>query len=150
MIISKKSKTNRDKLIDLTNHTTANGECKEWKGCLNTDGYPRMVYNRNCNTKVHRLVASLFYEQDITGLVVRHTCDNPKCINPSHLKLGTPKDNMKDREERGRTFIRYTSEIVQEVRSLLSTNQYTHKEISELTNIDPRRVSDIYTGNITR
>ncbi len=36
------------------------------------------------------------------GLVVRHTCDNPLCINPDHLILGTQADNVSDREARGR------------------------------------------------
>lgn len=34
--------------------------------------------------------------------VVRHTCDNPRCINPSHLILGTQQDNVQDRKDRGR------------------------------------------------
>lgn len=40
---------------------------------------------------------------------VLHTCDNPACINPDHLYLGTHSDNMKDRNNRGRTHGRYTN-----------------------------------------
>ena len=39
----------------------------------------------------------------IKGKVVRHTCDNPRCINPEHLLLGTQLDNVQDRQVRGRT-----------------------------------------------
>lgn len=40
---------------------------------------------------------------DIDGAVVRHRCDNPRCIEPTHLLLGTKADNNKDRAERGRS-----------------------------------------------
>ena len=38
----------------------------------------------------------------IKGKVVRHTCDNPRCINPEHLLIGTPQDNSTDMTRRGR------------------------------------------------
>ena len=38
----------------------------------------------------------------IKGLVIRHKCDNPRCINPQHLLIGTHQDNMDDRQQRSR------------------------------------------------
>lgn len=40
--------------------------------------------------------------QSIKGLVIRHVCDNPRCINPEHLIIGTQADNMRDMVERNR------------------------------------------------
>lgn len=41
--------------------------------------------------------------QDLKGKVIMHTCDNPGCINPEHLKLGTHEENAADRHAKGRT-----------------------------------------------
>lgn len=54
---------------------------------------------------LHRLTYANSVGVDITalsGVVVRHTCDNPRCINPDHLIAGTQADNIRDRVERGR------------------------------------------------
>lgn len=49
---------------------------------------------------------------EIDGLVVMHTCDNPRCINPNHLKLGTGIDNILDRQVKGRNYTKLTREQV--------------------------------------
>lgn len=57
-------------------------------------------------TGLHRLVyaAKVHKELDeIKNVVVRHTCDNPRCINPDHLVSGSRADNNRDRAERGRS-----------------------------------------------
>lgn len=56
--------------------------------------------------------------KDIEGLVVMHTCDNPRCINPAHLKLGTTLGNIKDRQEKRRNYKKLTDEQVRFVRDM--------------------------------
>lgn len=63
------------------------------------------VFSRgHVNVLAHRDAWEKANEQPIpAGMVVRHSCDNPPCINPDHLLLGTQADNMRDKVLRGRT-----------------------------------------------
>lgn len=70
----------------------------------NSDGYASTTV-ANRRTGMHRAIYVAHNKlalSDIDGLVVRHTCDNPRCINPEHLLIGTQKDNVADCKERGR------------------------------------------------
>lgn len=131
-----------DKVADLLTNTKQNGACNEWTRCFNTDGYPRMAGN----VKVHRLMYELVNQKQITGLLVRHTCDNIKCINPDHLLTGSFADNNKDRVDRDRSYRTVTKAAVLRVNELLATGKLSQKEIATLVGIDPRRVSDIKRG----
>lgn len=138
-IIKKESLTNQQKLSDLLEQTKQEGDCLIWTRSLNTDGYPHMFGN----IKVHRLVKELDSGEDLTGWIVRHTCDQPKCINPKHLLKGTFSDNGNDKFIRNRQPRVVTKEIVFRVRALLELNFLNHKQIADLVGINPRRVSDI-------
>lgn len=141
-IFKKESITSKDKLDDLLKNTDAVGECLLWNRALNTDGYPRMAGN----VKVHRLAYELATGDNVKGLVIRHSCDNPLCINPDHLLKGTPTENMQDRDSRGRTYRVVTLPIVRKTLVLLDTGVFLQKEIAEIVGLNPRRVSDINRG----
>jgi hypothetical protein len=64
------------------------------------DGYGQIRVN-GPKRRAHRVMFSLFYP-DVPAVVVRHTCNNPACINPAHLRAGTQKDNAEDRMNSGR------------------------------------------------
>ena len=53
--------------------------------------------------ETHRLSYILFKGPIPTGAQILHSCDNPPCVNPNHLRIGTPQDNVNDREKRGRS-----------------------------------------------
>lgn len=78
--------------------------CWEWTGSL-TRGYGmfwlgKMVYSHRLSYVLHHpLTIDLLEHREIC---VCHRCDNPKCVNPAHLFLGTVVDNMRDRDEKGR------------------------------------------------
>lgn len=82
-------------------------ECILWSGVHDKDGYPRlriMCWNGSKKTEfvVSRLVTWLFKGEDPTGLQTCHSCDNPYCINPLHLWLGTAEENSQDAISKGR------------------------------------------------
>jgi hypothetical protein len=78
--------------------------CVEFEGARNRGGYGT-VGGGNNKRLAHRAAYCEHHGvslSSIDGLVVRHRCDNPPCINPEHLELGTHADNVRDRVERGR------------------------------------------------
>lgn len=78
--------------------------CIEVTGYRDPLGYGRISVNRVMVTS-HRVIYCRHNGctlESIKGLVVRHTCDNPPCINPEHLLIGTHQDNMADMNQRGR------------------------------------------------
>ena len=74
-------------------------------GCIVPTCAPRSRYVWICadgkRMAAHRAIATDGRGLD-GGLVVRHKCDNSRCINPDHLEIGTQADNIRDRDERGR------------------------------------------------
>ena len=77
--------------------------CWEWQGSRHLDGYGRLsVYGRAVPQNAHRVAWELTYGPVPPRLFVLHRCDNPPCVNPSHLFLGTAKDNTADMVAKGR------------------------------------------------
>lgn len=78
--------------------------CIEHKQKGDKDGYGSTVRYLNGERKYLRLHRCVFFDNNgYWPEVVRHTCDNPRCINPAHLVAGSVLDNNRDRDERGRT-----------------------------------------------
>jgi hypothetical protein len=76
--------------------------CRVWTGYKDKCGYGRVV-NRDGEVLAHRVAYKVLCGAIPNGMHVLHQCDNPPCINPTHLFLGSHQDNMKDREAKGRT-----------------------------------------------
>jgi hypothetical protein len=75
--------------------------CWEWQGSRSTQGYGRFGV-RGRNRQAHRVAYELWHGVSPGELFVCHHCDNTRCIRPSHLFIGTQKDNVRDMIEKGR------------------------------------------------
>ena len=79
-------------------------QCVEWQGGRHKYGYG-VKWHKGKQQLTHRLAYCEAIGLDITdikGRCVLHTCDNPPCVNPDHLWLGTRRDNAQDRDRKGR------------------------------------------------
>lgn len=81
--------------------TVTESGCWEWNGPRSNSGYG-FVYHAGETLIASRVAYRLWKGEEPGDLYVCHTCDNPPCINPDHLWLGTNADNMRDMAEKGR------------------------------------------------
>lgn len=94
-------------LAERFNAKTLHGcahECWPWLGSKDRNGYGQIGRGgkRGKTEFAHRISYELHYGENPGESRVLHSCDNPSCVNPNHLRLGTQKDNVADMEERSR------------------------------------------------
>lgn len=91
----------RDQSRVFWTHVLQVGECWEWTARRIWKGYGR-VRIEGKDVATHRYAWSLLHGPIPDGMWVLHTCDNPPCVNPEHLFLGTALDNVRDMISKGR------------------------------------------------
>jgi hypothetical protein len=77
--------------------------CIEWTGYTNKDGYGQLRWRRKW-AGAHRVAFEITNGPIPDGMKVLHSCDNPPCVSPQHLRSGTHADNARDKVERGRCY----------------------------------------------
>ena len=126
-------------------------DCWLWKTYNHNDGYGTLHINRK-RIYAHRYSWIIHYGEIPKGLFVCHKCDNPKCVNPEHLFLGTNTDNVNDMIKKGRkkqakgndySRAKLKSEDVIDIRKMMKEGKKAI-EIAKLYKITAQHVRIIY------
>ena len=142
-------KVNKDGTVP--EHMPHLGQCWIWTAGKLKDGYGHYRFNgKPC--RAHRVSYELANGEIPVGFFVLHKCDNPVCVNPDHLVLGTVADNAKDMTRKGRGRYSYgekngqsklTHEKVAKIRKMYSLGEVSQKRISEIFGVAESRINEI-------
>ncbi len=109
-----------------------NNSCDVWVGNISKDGYGTFWF-KGSKQRAHRISYLLFIDSIPKNMLILHKCDNPLCVNPKHLFIGTQKDNMQDCVSKGRHISHYQD----------GENNFSHKlTLEQVKNIkrDNRKI----------
>ncbi len=128
-----------------------------WIGAKNKDGYGQIKVD-GVQMGAHVISYELFNGSVPEGMFILHSCDDPSCVNPEHLRLGTHLENMKDRMKSGhyKNMIgsnnmnaKMSDSQVLEIRNLYAEGNMSQSEIAKMFGIHQTQVSR-YVRNETR
>jgi hypothetical protein len=139
------------------NKVDRSGSCWIWNGKKNRKGYGvQHIGSYKCMSSIlaHRLSWILSTREDVPeGLFVLHRCDNPPCVNPDHLFLGTLDDNNQDCKNKLRHTwgtrhpqAKLSESDVSRIKDIWAFGELTQPEIGSMFGIGSRAVSKIVTG----
>ena len=123
--------------------------CWEWQAYKDRQGYGRFSIRRVARL-AHRISYELYVGKIPDGLCCLHRCDNPACVRPDHLFLGTQDENVYDRDVKGRGPIgekhgsaKLTEEQVMDIRAMYGKGKTTQTKIAEMFGVDQHTISSI-------
>ncbi|MDA8238027.1 MAG: HNH endonuclease [Chloroflexi bacterium] len=122
--------------------------CWPFVGNGTAAGYGQLSIGRGKGRMIaaHRLSYELAVGPIPSGMVVRHTCDNPPCVNPAHLVVGAPVDNVRDmvdrNRRRGRTL---TADQVADLRLRAAAGE-SYRDLAASAGVDASTIARIVKG----
>jgi hypothetical protein len=136
----------RDRFNSKVDTSAGPDGCHEWTGYLDPVGYGRLFRGVNKSPHwAHRLAWELANGEIGEGLYVCHHCDNKKCVNASHLFLGSNRDNAIDASSKGRLNSQTPKRDVDLIR-FLSRSGWTGVAIASEIGIKKNTVRNIIRG----
>jgi hypothetical protein len=118
--------------------------CWLWRGPVD-DGYGRMRRGQ-VKARAHRIMYELQCGEIPQGKVVRHSCDNPACVNPDHLELGTLADNVADMDKRGRRSLIHSAKLTENDVRRIREDSRAERAIAADYGVSHTTIGDIKRG----
>lgn len=142
-------------LPDQSNpHYTGLNRCWVWTGATTNRGYGS-INLRRVMVGSHRFAFIVKNGSIPDGSQVLHRCDNPACVNPDHLFLGSRSDNMKDmcsKDRHNKPFgeshssCKLTDKQVDEIRRIHQSRKITHRELGCMFGVSHNNIGQILRG----
>ena len=133
--------------------------CWEWQGSKHNGYGHTIIGSRTDGTRkaisTHRLSYMVFKGEIPDGYEVCHKCDNPCCINPEHLFVGTRQDNIDDRERKHRNVVKIgeeqplsklTKKIVKDIRWERAYKKTPFREIARRYGVNKKTIQNAVSG----